>query len=80
METIKIVKNIIHKVSGVEITNIDANLMGPDCPIRSYLFLYVFVELENYLHRDVCKIFENQDYTVFTIRNIAKAIDELCNE
>lgn len=77
METIDIIKNIIYKVSGVEIINVDDNLLGPDCPIRSYLFLYVFIELEDYFQKEICKIFENHDYTIFSVRNIANAIDEL---
>lgn len=77
METINMRKEVIHKITDFDVTNIDANLMGSDCPIRSYLFLYVFDEIENILKIPVCKIFENHDYTVFTIRNLAAAIDEL---
>ncbi len=79
METIKIIKKIIYEITNIEIEDIDANLMGPDCLIHSYFFLYVFFELEEILHIDIFRIFENYDYTVFTIRNIALAIDRLCS-
>lgn len=76
-DTIKYISDVIEKISGVRNIDKNTNLLGPKSKIESYLFIYIFSEFEEKYGEKVYDIFKNNDYTVFTIENIAFELDKI---
>lgn len=76
-DTIKYISDVIEKISGVRNIDKNINLLGPKSKIESYLFIYIFSEFEEIYGEKVYDIFKNNDYTVFTIENIAFELDKI---
>ena len=76
-DTIKYISDVIEKISGIKNIDKDINLLGPESKVASYLFIYVFNEFEEKYGKKVYDIFKNNDYTVFTIENIACELDKI---
>lgn len=76
-DTIKYISDVIEKISGVRNIDKNINLLGPKSKIESYLFIYIFSEFEEKYGEKVYDIFKNNDYTVFTIENIAFELDKI---
>lgn len=76
-DTIKYISNVIEEISGVRNIDKNINLLGPKSKIESYLFIYIFSEFEEKYGEKVYDIFKNNDYTVFTIENIAFELDKI---
>lgn len=76
-DTIKYISDVIEKISGVRNIDKNINLLGPKSKIESYLFIYIFSEFEEKYGGKVYDIFKNNDYTVFTIENIAFELDKI---
>lgn len=76
-DTIKYISDVIEKISGVRNIDKNINLLGPKSKIESYLFIYIFSEFEEKYGEKVYDIFKNNDYTVFTIENIALELDKI---
>ena len=73
----QLIVNIIKDVCEINITDKDLNLLSDKAEITMADFLYVFDELEKQLNLPVVSILEHNDYTVFTVRNIASEIFKL---
>lgn len=76
-DTIKYISDVIENISGVRNIDKNINLLGPKSKIESYLFIYIFSEFEEKYGEKVYDIFKNNDYTVFTIENIAFELDKI---
>lgn len=76
-DTIKYISDVIEKISGVRNIDKNINLLGPKSKIESYLFIYIFSEFEEKYGEKVYDIFKNNDYTIFTIENIAFELDKI---
>lgn len=76
-DTIKYISDVIEEISGVRNIDKNINLLGPKSKIESYLFIYIFSEFEEKYGEKVYDIFKNNDYTVFTIENIAFELDKI---
>lgn len=76
-DTIKYISDVIEKISGVRNIDKNTNLLGPKSKIESYLFIYIFSEFKEKYGEKVYDIFKNNDYTVFTIENIAFELDKI---
>lgn len=77
MDAIEYVSDVIENISGVQNIDINMNLLSPDSGIVSYLFIYIFHEFEKKYGKNVYDIFTNNDYTFFTIKNIAIKLDQI---
>lgn len=76
-DTIKYISDVIEEISGVRNIDKNINLLGPKSKIESYLFIYIFSEFEEKYGEKVYDIFKKNDYTVFTIENIAFELDKI---
>lgn len=76
-DTIKYVSEVIERISGEKGIENNVNLLGPDSKVLSYLFIYIFNEFEEKYGEKVYDIFKNNDYTVFTIEDIAFELDKI---
>ena len=76
-DTIKYISDVIEKISGVRNIDKNTNLLGPKIKIESYLLIYILSEFEEKYGEKVYDIFKNNDYTVFTIENIAFELDKI---
>ena len=71
-----IIRDEIYNVTGRNIIDSTQHLLSDKSQIIAVDFLYVFEHLEKRLNRSLCHILEQYDYTVFTISNLAKAIQD----
>lgn len=74
MQIEDIIVETINKNTQKVIDNKDMHLLSDKLKIPVVEYLYVFDELEKKLDFPVAKIFEKNDYTVFTVHNFANAI------
>ena len=70
---IKSIKN----VSGVDVKDENGNLMSLAFGIPEYTFLYIIDFLEKEFDYPICKILEENDFTVFTVKHLASKINSL---
>lgn len=68
------IQNTIYKICGKKMEDINSNLLSEKNQMILVDWLYVLEELEKNYHYPVYEILENSDYTIFTIRNLAKRI------
>jgi hypothetical protein len=76
-DTEKYISDVIERFSGIKDIDENMNLLGPDSKVMSYLFIYIFDEFKERYGEKVYDIFKNNDYTVFTIKNIAFELDKI---
>jgi len=69
--------SIIKDICEINVDDKDLNLLSDEADITMADFLYVFDILEKQLDLPVVSILEHNDYTVFTVRNIASEIYKL---
>ena len=62
---------------GYRVTDKDMHLLDDSIPMPIVNYLYVFDMLEKKLDLPVVKVLETNDYTVFTVRNLACEICKL---
>ena len=62
---------------GYQVTDKDMHLLDDSIPMPIVNYLYVFDMLEKKLDLPVVKVLEANDYTVFTVRNLAREISKL---
>ncbi len=62
---------------GYKVTDRDMHLLDDSIPMPIVNYLYVFDILEKKLDLPVVKVLETNDYTVFTVRNLAREISKL---
>ena len=62
---------------GYQVTDKDIHLLDDSIPMPIVNYLYVFDILEKKLDLPVVKVLETNDYTVFTVRNLAREISKL---
>ena len=68
---------IVYYVTGIQVRDLDQNLLSSNLHIPIEDFLYIFDELEQSLNLPVCTIMEEKDYTFFTVRQLAKYFESL---
>ena len=83
MKTVKDLENMIistiQDTCGVEITDRNQHLLSDAVKIPTVDYLYVFDSLEKQLNIPVTKVLEQNDYTVFTVHNLACEIEKMMN-
>lgn len=70
----KQIQSTIYKICQKKIDDVDSYLLSSKNNIILVDWLYVLEELEESYHYPVFRIVEKNDYTVFTIHNLAKGI------
>ena len=73
----KMIAATIKEICDVEVKDPDRHLLSDEIKIPIVDYLYVFDSLEKQLALPVTKVFENNDYTVFTLHNLAQEIYKL---
>ena len=76
------IKKVIHAAIGeylnIKIEDDDKNLLSTDLHAIVPDFLYVLEVLEKQYGSCIYRLFEKNNYTVFTVNGLAKAVAELC--
>ncbi|MBS6117880.1 MAG: hypothetical protein KH896_06290 [Clostridiales bacterium] len=68
------IKTLIYKVTGIKIQNNYQNLLDEDLKIAIVDWLYVIQELELRYHANLAQKIVDDNYSNFTIYNIAKKL------
>jgi hypothetical protein len=74
-----VVSAAIYHVTSKDIADHDQHLLNDAVRVQMVDFLYVFETLEKELNLPVADILKDNDFSVFTIRNLAKEILRLKN-
>ena len=77
MEIDEQIRRIVHEVTGKMIHDREQHLLSDEAGIVPMDFLYVFSKLEMIYGKGIYVILKKNDYSVMTIRGLAKAIQRV---
>ncbi len=67
-----ILKKLIFKYSGIQVVNLNENLLKLPIPVVN--FIYIITELEDIYNIRIIKVMDNENFEVFTINNLMKKL------
>lgn len=76
-EVIKIIKEVVHEVTGIRTAADEENLLSTELDILPADFLYIFDLLEKKLGVPAVDVLKETDYQVMRIDYLSKALLEL---
>ncbi|MBS5166106.1 MAG: hypothetical protein KHY77_10195 [Butyricicoccus pullicaecorum] len=72
------IRSAVMRYEHLQIDDDDKSLLASEYQIPAADFLYILRDLERSYGDAVYKVFETNDYSVFSVNNFAKAISEVC--
>lgn len=75
----KLIIQTIYEKSDVEVTDYNINLLSNTYAISVVELLYIIESLETQLQLPLFRLFEENDYVIFTVTNLSQHIIQLIN-
>ena len=74
VEVMNKIREIVYQTIGIQIEDDDDNILGCHHRYPVVYSIYIVDELEKLYGKEIVKIFENSDYNIWKLSNLAEAI------